>query len=64
MSPALIAKIALALAGLLCFLLGVRTGLDVLRWSGIALVAVAWLLRFIPERNVKHRSTTSPSEEA
>lgn len=64
MSPSLIAKIALALAGLLCFLLGVRTGLDVLRWSGIALVAVAWLLRFIPERNVKHRSTTSPSEEA
>lgn len=61
---ALVAKIALALAGLFCFLLGIRTGLDVLRWSGIALVAVAWLLRFIPERNVKHRSTTSPSEES
>lgn len=64
MAASLVAKIALALAGLLCFLLGVRTGQDVLRWSGIALVAVAWLLRFIPERNVKHRSTTSPSEEA
>lgn len=39
-------KIALALAGMTLFGGGVRFNADAYRWAGIALVAVAWLLRF------------------
>lgn len=47
MTPVQIAKVVLALAGLSVFLLGVQNGQDLLRWIGISLVVVAWLLRFI-----------------
>lgn len=47
MTPVQIAKVVLALAGLAVFLLGVQNGQDLLRWIGISLVVVAWLLRFI-----------------
>lgn len=63
-SPVLVAKIVLALAGLVCFLLGIRFGQDVLRWTGIALVAVAWLLRFVGRPDTRSSPTHSPSEEA
>lgn len=39
-------KIALALAGIVLFGVGIRFNADPYRWAGIALVAVAWLLRF------------------
>lgn len=39
-------KIALALAGIALFGVGIRLGAEPYRWAGIALVAIAWLLRF------------------
>ena len=47
MNERVIAKIVLAAAGLAVFLTGVRFQLGALRWTGIALVATAWLLRFV-----------------
>lgn len=47
MSAPTIAKLVLAAAGLAVFLLGVRVQVDAVRWTGIALVAAAWLLRFV-----------------
>ncbi|MFA6168232.1 MAG: hypothetical protein WC700_16540 [Gemmatimonadaceae bacterium] len=39
-------KLALALSGIALFGAGIRLHADAYRWAGIALVAVAWLLRF------------------
>jgi hypothetical protein len=47
----LIAKLAIAGAGLAVFLTGVRLNNDLLRWIGIGLVAVAFLLRFLKRRS-------------
>jgi hypothetical protein len=47
MSEQLIAKLVITGAGLAVFFVGVRTENDLLRWIGIGLVAVAFLLRFI-----------------
>lgn len=47
MTERTIAKLVLALAGLAVFFTGVRMELQPLRYVGIALVAVAFLLRFI-----------------
>ena len=44
--PVHVAKLVLAGVGLLVFLAGTRVDFPWLRWSGIALVAIAWLLRF------------------
>ena len=63
MTPAGIAKLALALSGIIVFLLGIRTGLDVVRWTGVGLVVVAWLLRFVGEKG-KVLSPNDSSEEA
>lgn len=46
MTPRTTIKLALALAGLLSFGAGIRFENNVFRWTGIGLVAVAWLLRF------------------
>lgn len=46
MKPVSAAKLVLAAAGVVVFFLGVRVGIGALRWTGIALVAAAWLLRF------------------
>jgi glucose dehydrogenase len=43
-------KVALALIGLLLFGAGVRLERIELRWAGLGLVVVAWLLRFIRQR--------------
>ena len=40
------AKLVLAVAGIVVFMVGIRTGVNLVRFTGIALVASAWLLRF------------------
>ena len=46
MKSATIAKLALAGGGLLVFGIGIRFENMAMRWTGVALVVVAWLLRF------------------
>jgi hypothetical protein len=48
------AKIALALIGLVLFGAGVRLERTELRWTGLAFVVVAWLLRFAGPRAPRH----------
>ena len=56
MNSVQIAKVVLAVAGLVVFLMGIRTGQDMLRWTGIGLVAVAWSLRFLkPKSSLEDR---------
>ena len=43
-------KIAMALIGLVLFGVGVRLERAELRWTGLAFVVVAWLLRFVGPR--------------
>jgi protein-S-isoprenylcysteine O-methyltransferase Ste14 len=50
------AKVVLAVAGLAVFMLGVQNGQDILRYVGISLVVVAWLLRFIKPQNSPEKS--------
>lgn len=59
MIPVHTAKIVLALAGVLVFFVGARLGLEWLRWAGIALVAIAWFLRFY--RRASPSDGTDPS---
>jgi len=47
MNPVTIAKLVLAVVGIVLFLLGIRSGLDLMRWTGIGLVAAAFLMRFV-----------------
>lgn len=56
-------KAGMALLGLGLFLLGIRFGYDPLRWAGIAVVAVAWLLRFLRRAPQSAPASTSPSED-
>lgn len=64
MSPVSIAKLVLALAGIVVFLLGIRFGSDLLRWTGTALVVIAWLLRFADRAATPtRRGPTVPPEE-
>ncbi len=51
MNEQLVAKLAIAGAGLAVFLSGIRTDNDLLRWIGIGLVAVAFFLRFLRRRS-------------
>ena len=53
------AKIAFALIGLVLFGAGVRLERTELRWTGLAFVVVAWLLRFAGPR-VSRRSEDAP----
>lgn len=48
--PVQVAKLVLALAGIACFGVGIRLDHVPLRWAGIGLVAVAWVLRFARPR--------------
>lgn len=59
MTPLAIAKGALVVAGMLIFFLGIRGGSDLLRWTGIALVVVAWLLRFVRTTSGNSSPTSS-----
>lgn len=57
------AKVILALAGILVFLVGIRTHQEMVRWTGIALVTAAWLLRFVGRGTQRRGPSTSPSED-
>ena len=54
------AKIVIALIGLFLFGAGVRLERTELRWTGLAFVIVAWLLRFAGPRASRH--SENPSE--
>lgn len=54
------AKLVIAVAGVAVFLTGVRLELEVVRWVGIGLVAVAFLLRFVGRKS--DRPAQDPSE--
>lgn len=43
-------KLALAGSGVILFGVGIRSGSTRLRWLGLCLVAVAWLMRFVKDR--------------
>lgn len=57
-------KATLTLAGVLSFLTGIRTGSELLRWTGISLVSAAWLLRFVGKGAARpaHDPVTSSEE--
>ncbi len=55
MTPVTIAKLLLAIVGVLIFFVGVRNDQDLLRWIGIGCAAVAWGLRFV-ERGQRRRA--------
>jgi hypothetical protein len=63
MTQVQLAKLMLAVAGIVVFLFGIRTGLDVLRWTGIVLVAAAFLLRFVGRVGNGISSPTAHSED-
>lgn len=63
MTQVQLAKLMLAVAGIVVFLFGIRTGLDVLRWTGIVLVAAAFLLRFVGRAGNGISSPTAQSED-
>lgn len=46
MKPLTIAKLVLTGSGIVVFSVGVRLTNSAVRWTGIGLVAAAWLLRF------------------
>ena len=50
MNPVLIAKLALAGAGIVVWGLGARADNAMLRWTGIGLLVLAFLLRFAKGR--------------
>ena len=50
MNERMTAKLVIAAVGVAVFLTGARLGMQPVRWIGIALVAVAFLLRFIGSR--------------
>lgn len=51
MTERLTAKLVIAAVGVAVFLTGVRLEIELMRWIGIGLVAVAFLLRFIQRRH-------------
>ncbi len=55
LSPITLAKLALAIIGLITFGWGVRVDHEPLRWIGIAFLAGAFLLRFLPGGRTKRR---------
>lgn len=48
--PVQVVKLVLALAGIAIFGVGIRVDHVVLRWAGIGVVGLAWLLRFARPR--------------
>ena len=52
-------KIALAVIGLVLFGAGVRLERVELRWTGLAFVVLAWLLRFARRRNPEESDSGS-----
>ena len=60
MTRVAIGKVALALGGLLAFLLGATLDWAWLRWAGTGLLAASWMLRFV-ERGERHPRHQGPS---
>ena len=54
-------KLGLAVAGLILWGYGVRADVDSLRWTGIAFLAAAAILRFVGPRSSRH---PPPEDEA
>ena len=54
MTPLVVARLALLLAGIALFLIGIRTGQDPYRYVAIGLLGVAVILRFV-DRNRNRR---------
>lgn len=46
-SAMLMAKVGFALGGIAAFGIGIRSDNIGIRWAGLGLVAVAWVLRFV-----------------
>lgn len=63
MTQVQLAKLVLAMAGIVVFLFGIRLQLDVLRWTGIVLVAAAFLLRFVGRAGSRTPSPTAQPED-
>ena len=62
MNPLTTAKLVLAAAGIAVFFYGWNGGVPQLRWVGIALVAAAVLLRFLPRpKGPDRRGPIAPS---
>ena len=59
MPPLTKVKLAITLMGLIIFAAGVRFDDARLRWTAIAFVAVAWVMRFI--RSARRDEPTAPS---
>ena len=57
------AKVAFAVAGIATFGAGVRIDDTRARWAGIALVGVAWLLRFAGRRPGGEPDPVQPPDE-
>lgn len=53
MKPVTIAKLALAFSGLALFAIGIRQDNAIFRWTGIGLVTVAWMLRFVKDQGAQ-----------
>jgi hypothetical protein len=49
-----LAKVGFAVAGIGTFGVGVRVDDSRVRWVGVALVAIAWFLRFAGPRSTRH----------
>jgi hypothetical protein len=56
-----LAKVGFALAGIATFGVGIRVDDARVRWVGVALVAIAWFLRFAGPRSTRHGR---PDEES
>jgi membrane protein implicated in regulation of membrane protease activity len=63
MTQVQLAKMVLAVAGIVAFLFGIRTGLDGLRWTGIVLVTAAFLMRFVGRAGSRSHSPTAQTED-
>lgn len=61
-SPLSMLKLALAAAGVALFGAGIRFDEPRLRWAGLALVAVAWLLRFSGPRSSRRGPRFAPPQ--
>lgn len=57
MTPLTRIKLLVAAAGVSAWGMGVRLGDDRLRWGGIALLAVAFLLRLVKDRHARGKGT-------
>lgn len=62
MTPLTRIKLLVAAAGVSVWGIGVRQGDDRLRWAGIALLAVAFLLRLVRDRHSRKKGAGDPGD--